>query len=64
MELKPSDIVGYRIGNETVCLKCMRKDELGNLEEDEIITAYELEGRDHLYICNRHHGHFHLLNLS
>ncbi len=55
---KPTDIIGYRIGNETVCLKCAGKEELQNLEKDKIITASELEGRDDLYICDRHKGTF------
>ena len=32
-----TDIVGYRIGNEIVCLKCVREDEVHDLEPDEII---------------------------
>ncbi len=63
MEIRTADTVGYRIGNETVYLKCVRKEELHNLEEDEIITIGELEERDNFYICDRHKGHFHLLNL-
>lgn len=47
------DIVGYLVGQECVCYKCVNDQEEMEASENEIITIDAVESCDAVYCCNR-----------
>lgn len=52
--IKADDVKGYRLKNgEIICLQCMDKKILADLEEDEILTEEDLN-EENFFFCDRY----------
>jgi hypothetical protein len=55
--IKNEEIRGYQFYDgrfgEIVCLDCVTQEDLEDLQEDEILTEYDLEQGDFTYFCDR-----------
>lgn len=52
--IKENEIMGYKFGNEIVCLECTENEESEKAKKDEILTGPDIDGRDgQIYFCDR-----------
>jgi hypothetical protein len=51
--IKTEEIAGANIGNETVCVDCMTKDDWKNLTESQVILDEDLGDPEEIYFCDR-----------
>lgn len=49
--IKNEDIIGYRVGEDTVCPDCIKKEELDEIGLDDIIANNDRE--EGIYFCDR-----------
>jgi hypothetical protein len=51
--IKKDDVKGYLIEGVYCCPNCIEGNELGDMDEDDILTQQQLETGDDLIFCDR-----------
>jgi len=51
--IKSEDILGYYVGEELICSKCITDEELSEVKQDDILTEQDANNSDDMFFCDR-----------